>query len=46
MIPFGGGFAEKLRFRGTDLSTSEDDDRLLVAVFVASPRRPTACISN
>lgn len=46
-IPLGGGFPEKLRFRGTDFSTSEDeDDRLLVAVWVASPRRPTPCISN
>jgi hypothetical protein len=46
-IPLMGGFAEKLRFLGTDFSTSDDDDdRLLVAVLVASPRRPTPCISN
>jgi len=44
--PLTGGFPEKLRFRGTDFSTSEDDDRLLVAVLVASPRRPAPCISN
>lgn len=45
-IPLVGGFAEKLRFLGTDFSTSDDDDRLLVAVLVASPRRPILCISN
>lgn len=46
-IPLGGGFAEKLRFLGTDFSTSdEDDDRLLVEVLVVSPRRPAPCISN
>jgi len=44
--PLTGGFPEKLRFRGTDFSTSEDDDRLLVVVLVASPRRPAPCISN